>query len=334
MKNPISIAFLIFSILLLSSIQSMATGWRQYTYDNSQYVSLNNIKEFYKFNSISKNRSGTIIKNAAIKLEFKVNSPECLINNIKFILSKPITAYRDVQLISTTDLDKVIDPILRPINGHGQNLFKTVIIDAGHGGKDPGAVNSLGTEAGYNLIVAKKVEKLLLKNGFNVIMVRSDNTFLSLSQRVELANKYKSAIFISIHFNAEPSKTARGIETFTLSPQGVAHYGRGVKNSDHQIQVGNHQDSQNIALGTAVHGSIVSRIYNQTERYDRGIRRARYTLLTGIKHPSILIEGGFLSNKTEAKIIHSDKYQQTLAIGIAEGVKKYHFAMTRAYRKQ
>ncbi len=334
MKKPISIAFLILSILFLSSVQTMATGWRQYTYDNNQYVSLSNLKEFYKFNSISKDKLGTTIKNAAIKLEFKVNSPECLINNIKFILSKPITAYRNVQLISTTDLDKLIDPILRPINGHGQNLFKTVIVDAGHGGKDPGAVNSLGTEAGYNLIVAKKIEKLLQQNGFHVVMTRSDNTFLSLSQRVALANKYKSAIFISIHFNAEASKRARGIETFTLSPQGVPHYGRGVKNSDHQIQVGNYQDSQNIALGTAIHGSIISRIYSKTERYDRGIRRARYTLLTGIKHPSILIEGGFLSHKTEAKIIHSDKYLQTLSIGITEGVKKYHFAMTRAYRKK
>lgn len=312
---------------------SLNFHWNEYTVSKTQFVSLGDVKKFYRFPTYHKSGKNLTLRNAIVKIELKANSSECFINGIKFILTKPITQHSTRFLISKTDLEKLINPILHPVNKTGANNFNTVIIDVGHGGKDPGAVNKYATESYYNLQIAKRLQYHLKKAGYAVVMTRSNNHFLSLTERVKYANKYKNAIFVSIHFNAEGTKRARGIETFTLSPKGVPHYGRNSKSSDHKTLVGNYQDSQNIALATAVHGSILQSIYGNGTRYDRGIRRARYSVLTTVKHPAILIEGGFLSHPEEAKLIHSKAYLDNLSIGIYKGIRKYQYAMKNAYKR-
>ncbi|MDB9741786.1 N-acetylmuramoyl-L-alanine amidase [Akkermansiaceae bacterium] len=318
--------------VILSSLSAQAATWKLLKHNNNSYVTLKNLKEFYRFPVMEKKNGKIVVRNQAVKLEFKPNSHECFINGIKFILAKPITSYSSSQLIAKLDIDKLIDPILRPVNSHGNNLFNVVIIDAGHGGSDPGAVNKLGTEAQYNLLVAKSLASMLQRSGYKVVMTRTDNRFLSLEQRAQIANKYSDAIFISIHFNAEARKQARGIETFTLSPSGVSHYGSRLKSSDKIEKTGNARDSQNIALATAVHGSVIEKIYQNGIRYDRGIKRARFSVLTNIKHPKILVEGGFMSHPDEARAINSTRYLNNITLGILEGIKRYHKAMSRSGR--
>jgi N-acetylmuramoyl-L-alanine amidase len=110
---------------------------------------------------------------------------------------------------------------------------------------------------------------------------------------------------------------------------GVAHYGRGLKPSDFTANTGNVYDSANVALATAVHGSVLGRL-GKANSFDRGIKRARYSVLTGVRHPAILFEGGFLSHPTEAQLIHGSRYQDALAVGIAEAVVKYRNAVGRS----
>ena len=320
---------IIAAVLLLVvtlSTEASANGWDQHTYNKSKYVTLKNVKEFYRFSTMSVSGNKVTLENPAVKIQFAVNSHECIMNGVKFILSKPIALMNGKTLISQTDLIKLIDPVLRPNYIRDKALFKTVVIDPGHGGKDPGAVTKLGTEAGYNLKVALRVRSYLQQRGFNVVMTRSNDTFLSLTERVKLANRHKNAIFVSIHFNAGGAGKAKGLETFTLSPQGVAHHGRGVKASDNRVLRGNHQDSQNIALATAIHGSSMMRL----KVADRGIKRARYSVLTSIQHPAILVEGGFMSNAEEGRKIHTSTYQDNLAKGITEGILKYKAALSRS----
>jgi N-acetylmuramoyl-L-alanine amidase len=250
-------------------------------------------------------------------------------NNVKFIFSHAVVSLGSYH-ISIMDLKKVIDPVLRPFKIKAAKGFDTVIIDPGHGGKDPGAVNSLGTEANYNLKIAKLLQDNLRKRGFKVVMTRSTDVFLTLQERVKLANLYRDAIFISIHFNSVGSRArsqARGIETFTLSPVGVAHYGRGTKASDNIERMGNAQDSANIALATAVHWSSIQLLARaKLEVPDRGIRRARYSVLTGVKHPAILFEGGFMSHPKEKYLINNPTYQRTLAKSMCEAIVFYRKA--------
>ncbi|MGE9270629.1 MAG: N-acetylmuramoyl-L-alanine amidase family protein, partial [Verrucomicrobiales bacterium] len=250
------------------------------------------------------------------------------------IFSYPVESSAGKTWISKIDLTKLVDPVLRPSFIGTAGNFRTVIIDPGHGGKDPGATNSLGTEAGYNLKVSRYLKEILEKEyHYRVIMTRESDRYLSLQQRVELANRVKeNAIFISIHHNSGQRK-ARGIETFTLSPVGVSHYGRGLRASDFRAETGNHHDSANVALATSVHGSLLTMLEDpktgKAYTLDRGIKRARFSVLTGVHHPSILVECGFMTHQYEARLINDTGYQRTLAKSIAYAVQKYRFAVGR-----
>lgn len=241
------------------------------------------------------------------------------------MFSNPVIAIGDKPYISRIDLAKLIDPVLRPNFIKNAADFRTVILDPGHGGKDPGATNSLGTEAFYNLKVAGRTKAQLEAKGFRVVMTRTSDRFLSLQERVDLANAIReNAIFISIHFNSG-GRAARGIETFTLSPPGVSHYGRGLIAADSLARAGNEHDSANIALATSVHGSLLRRLQRNT--FDRGIKRARFSVLSGVRHPAILLEGGFMTHPYEARLIENDAYQNALANGIVDAVVKYRYAV-------
>jgi len=165
----------------------------------------------------------------------------------------------------------------------------------------------------------------LQAKGFKVVMTRESNRYLTLQERVEFANAIReNAIFVSIHFNSG-GRAARGIETFTLSPPGVSHYGRGLIAADNQARTGNEHDSANIALATSVHGSLLRRLQKHT--FDRGIKRARFSVLSGVRHPAILMEGGFMSHPYEARLIANETYQSAVAGGIVDAIAKYRFAV-------
>lgn len=324
---------LLLFLLSLASVPSLAAEqvkWNIKTYRGQQYVPLSQVKEYYHFDTLSTSGSSIYLKNKGITLKFQAGSQEVYMNKVKFIFSNSVTAIGGSQHISGTDLLKVIDPILRPQKIKNAKAFDTVIIDAGHGGRDPGATNHLGTEAAYNLNVALMLRDYLKSMGFKVVMTRENNATLSLTKRVEIANTYQNAIFISLHFNSAGSSgrsRARGIETFTLSPIGVPHYGRSFKSSDLVEQRGNAQDSANIALATMVHwGAIQLLDKGKMSVPDRGVRRARFNVLCGVKHPAILLEGGFMTHPTESRLVNSKAYQKTLAISIAKSIACYRVA--------
>ena len=319
-----------------------APAWEVTKIDGHDYVSVDSIKRFYGFTGMS--RAGASLKlkrgvrfpdaekekrntDKELVLEFKVGGNDCLMNDVKFVFSETIATVGDKVYVSRMDLAKLIDPVLRPTFIQNAGDFTTVVLDPGHGGRDPGATNPFGTEADYNLSVANMVKSQLVAKGFKVVMTRESNVFLSLQERVQLANAIKeSAIYISIHFNSG-GRSARGIETFTLSPTGVSHYGSDLKASDNQTRAGNEHDSANIALATAVHGWTLKQLGKNT--LDRGIKRARFSVLSGVSHPAILLEGGFMSHPFEARMIENPAYQKTLAAGVVYAIGRYRAVVGR-----
>jgi N-acetylmuramoyl-L-alanine amidase len=302
------------------------SGWEVEKIDGRDYVSTESIKKFYNFTKTTRSGESLVMENAKVEMKLKVGGNECLMNGVKFIFSNNIETHGEKTYVSRMDLAKLIDPVLRPNYIKNAGDFRTVILDPGHGGKDPGATNSLGMECTYNLKVAQKVKDLLLAQGFKVLMTRQSNDYLSLQERVDFANAVKeNAVFISIHFNSG-NRPARGIETFTLSPPGVSHYGRGLVASDNQTRTGNEHDSANIALATSVHGSILRRI--QDHSFDRGIKRARFSVLSGVCHPAILLEGGFMTHPYEARLIDNESYQNEIAKGVVDAIAKYRYAVS------
>ena len=304
-----------------------ATGWDTTKIEGREYVSVESIKRFYAFAKMTRTGSSVVLENAKVEMKLEVGGNECLMNNVKFVFSHPIEMVGEKNYVSRIDLAKLIDPVLRPNFIRNADDFRTVVLDPGHGGKDPGATNPLGTEAIYNLKLAGMVKKQLEAKGFKVVMTRNTNEYLTLQERVNFANAIKeSAVYVSIHFNSGGS-SARGIETFTLSPPGVPHYDHDFKAADLQTRAGNEHDSANIALATSVHGSILRRLGTNT--FDRGIKRARFSVLSGVRHPAILLEGGFMSHPYEARLIENEAYQNALAGGIVDAIGKYRFAVAR-----
>lgn len=305
---------------------STVGGWELAKIDGRDHVSVDSMKRFYSFAKLTRSGNSIVLENAKVEMRLKIGGHECLMNGVKFVFTHPVAVIGEKAYVSRMDLAKLIDPVLRPNFIRNAGDFRTVILDAGHGGKDPGATNSIGTEASYNLKVAEKTKALLTAKGYKVVMTRDSNRYLSLQERVDFANSIReNAVFVSIHFNSG-GRNARGIETFTLSPPGVAHYGRGLIAADNQQRAGNEHDSANIALATSVHGCLLRRLQKHT--FDRGIKRARFSVLSGVRHPAILLEGGFMTHPYEARLIANDTYQNALANGIVDAIAKYRFAVS------
>jgi len=288
------------------------------------YITADSIQRFYRFSSLKVDGNHVWLKSPTIIMKATIGSQELLINNIKFILSYPTASQGGKALFSRVDLAKLIDPVLRPSHIDTSEIFDTVVIDAGHGGHDSGARGVYGYEKDFALKMALSVRDTLTQRGFKTVLTRSDDTFISLGGRFAVANATPRSIFISLHFNSGGS-TATGIETFALSPEGTANtqIGRSTDFSSTGQRTGNKRDSENIALATAVHAMVVHRF----KLVDRGIKRARWSVLTGCQRPSILFEGGFVTNGQECRLIASPTYREAIATAIGDAVVNYRKAL-------
>ena len=171
---------------------------------------------------------------------------------------------------------------------------RRVVIDAGHGGTDHGAIRDDTSEKDITLDVSKKVEDMLKKQGYAVLMTRPVDSFVSLADRVAMAEKFNPDIFVSIHVNSSVRPEITGIET---------HY--------------YHQESLNLAQ--TVHSSLASAIDSK----NRGLFKSKFYVINHTTSPAILVEIGFISNDNERAQLVSEKRKQATAKAIVEGVNNY-----------
>lgn len=171
------------------------------------------------------------------------------------------------------------------------SAYSIVVIDAGHGGKDPGTRWHGLIERNLTLDVAKRVETILKNNGVKTVMTRRTDKTVSLDARAALANKYRDALLVSIHFNANRIQGISGYETFYRSARG--------RRIALRVQTG---------IGQKIKGK------------NRGVTNYPYAVLTRTRGPAILIECGFISNKYEAARCGTASHRQALAVGIANGI--------------
>ena len=313
------------SFLAASSLHSHAAfEWKVVSIDGRDYVSAADVKKFYGFPSLRREGRAIWFRSQALIMKWSPGADDIFINNVKFCLSFPIEDRNGEAMVSRVDLAKLLHPIIRP--SHIQNAvpFNTVVIDAGHGGEDSGAVGPYGAEKNYTLDTAFRLKKRLEAAGYKTVLTRSTDVFITRPGRVAIANKYPTAIFVSIHFNSFGSSAA-GLETFALAPAGTANTDKALKESDFSMRRGNERDSENIALATAVHANCLARLRG----IDRGVKRDRFDVLTGILRPGILVEGGFVSNPAEGAKIHRPEYRENLAEAILGGIQNYRKALLR-----
>ena len=222
-------------------------------------------------------------------------------------------------------------------------LNKIVVLDAGHGGKDSGAIGSGKKmyEKYAVFSVTKYLQKILKQRGYKVYLTRDNDKFIKVRHRTVLANKKKAHIFISIHANAAPKskiKKLQGVETFFLSPARSSRAKRvaALENkSDIRKMSGSSQkaflESLNRSRITASHKLSIdiqkNMLYSTRKLYkdvvDSGVREGPFWVLVGAQMPSVLIEIGYITHPKEGKRLFNKRYQEYLAMGIANGVDSY-----------
>ena len=299
--------------------------WKVETHNDRDYVSMKDVATFYRFNRVERDGRHTWLRSPSLMLKVSTESDELYLNNVKFCMSYPVIEVDDKVLISRMDLAKLLDPVLRPTYIQSPIVFDTVVIDAGHGGQDSGAKGVTGWEKTYALDTALRLNRQVKAAGLKTKLTRDTDVFITRDERYRIANTTPKSIFISIHYNSVGGGGASGIETYALSPSGTASTDQPNRSSDGIQRSGNSRDAENIALATAVHAMVLFKL----KCIDRGIRRARWTVLTGLERAGILFEGGFVTNPSECAKISTPDYREQLAGSILGGILNYRKALLK-----
>ena len=308
-------------IVLITRLAS-AGDWTVHQIGGRDYLDMDNIADFYGLKEVKRTEKEVTASSGVRSLRATLNSPDFFINNLKFVLSYPAVEHDGKVCISRMDLVKLIEPVMRPSKIKNAEPIDTVVLDAGHGGHDNGAMSQWGAEKTFALDTVLRARALLQAAGYKVVLTRSDDTFIPLDERVRIANKNRGAIFVSVHFNAGGYGT--GVETYTLAPRGVpSMMADGPSISDFVECAGHVHDAENIALATATHAALVVK----TRMFDRGLKRARFVVIRDLTIPGVLIEGGFQTNPYDAKFIATPIYRQTLAQAVFSAVENYKRAV-------
>ncbi|OQX15510.1 MAG: N-acetylmuramoyl-L-alanine amidase [Thiothrix lacustris] len=219
-----------------------------------------------------------------------------------------------------------------------------VVIDPGHGGKDPGAVGANGTqEKEVVLQVARKLKaRIDREKGMKAILTRDSDKFIPLRERMDLAHKHKADLFISVHADANPSTRVSGSSVYILSENGASSEAARVlaeSENSYELKFGGRNTSDRIAsvlLDLSQNAmmdrslSLAKGVLNELTKVNNPLRRrvesARFVVLRSPDIPSMLVETAFISNPTEEKRLRTAEYQQKLASAMFQGVKRYQIA--------
>ncbi|WP_179295520.1 N-acetylmuramoyl-L-alanine amidase [Bacillus sp. FJAT-45350] len=193
----------------------------------------------------------------------------------------------------------VEEPDKKNENTNGKLAGKTIVVDPGHGGKDPGATAFGVMEKEIVLRTGLELQKMLEEAGAKIVMTRSNDTFIELSRRVEIANNAKADSFISIHANAAGNQAAHGTETY---------WNR------------NHSNTKSKELAEKIQKELIKKLKTN----NRGVKEANFQVIRHTTMPSVLVELGFITNEAEAKRMSTEKFHKEAAEAIFEGVIEFY----------
>ncbi len=222
------------------------------------------------------------------------------------------------------------------------SLKRTIVIDPGHGGKDPGAIGPTGLkEKDVVLDVALKVRELLKSDPqYDIVLTRDQDIFIPLNKRTEIANKINADLFISIHANASTNSYARGVETYLLNWTDDEEAIR-VAARENAISVKKMKQlkgelgfmlaslereakrDDSVRLAGYIHNSMADELKNDFSRHNNGVKQALFYVLVGAQMPSCLLEISYISNPEEERLLDDESYRMKIAQSLVEGIKNY-----------
>lgn len=261
------------------------------------------------------------------RADLEADTRDITVNGLRVFLGHPVTAAHGELYVSRIDLERCLEPLLRP--GVGITPLappKVIAIDAGHGGRDFGKINEQLkiNEKTSTLDTARRLKKLLEADGYRVVLTRDDDRYVDLAERSAIANRAGADLFISIHFNAlATDRRTSGIELYTFAPQ----YQRSTeswmpgKKDDAQPtpEPANEFDYWNALLAQSLHRATLTDLHAS----DRGKKLMHLGVLRSLRCPGTLVECGFLSSDIEARKIATPAYRQQIAEALRNGVRDY-----------
>jgi len=313
----------------------------EFSYEN-QKITFSNNSSFVKID----NQIYHMVKNILLaenKFYAPLNSFVRLytqFENKSFIVdyNKKTISIKHTPIVS--QIEEVDQELLNTINNEENWKITTVVIDPGHGGKDPGAIGYHNIkEKNIVLDIAKELGSFLNREmpELNVIYTRTDDTFLGLKNRTAFANKNQGHMFLSIHANASTAKTARGFEIFLLQPNSVdkaidvavrenasIFFEENPEQYEQNQMIASVSENMYLQESEKLAVAIQSAVKKELPKTRmRGIKQAGFYVLVGAAMPKVLIEAGFITNKSEAKLLNKSSYRTEMAYGIFKGVQTY-----------
>lgn len=282
------------------------------------------------------------------KVNLRVGDDLILVDQRALLLGHPVDIYEGAPVVPSKFKEEIIDSLFReeavspektivfPISGK----IKKVVVDAGHGGNDPGAIGRTGLkEKDVNLDIAKRLTALLRAEGVNVVMTRSSDRFISLGTRVQITNNSKADLFVSIHSNANRTKSMNGFEVYYVasSPNDAKRALFAARSASLNLE-GASFASRSVELKAILWDLIYA--YDRAESIQLaknicksvgsnmdirviGVKDARYAVLRGSRIPAVLVETGFVSNLSEERMLKNGFHRQKIAESIMEGISDY-----------
>lgn len=255
-------------------------------------------------------------------MDFVVDKREFHLNGYRLFFGYPIIEHKGNFYLSQSDIDHCLKPILTPQLLSKPPRLTHIILDAGHGGKDPGAQNpSIGLrEKALTLDLSKRVQRLLQQRGFKVSQIRQTDVYIELGERSARANRLGGDLFVSLHFNATAKPSVSGVETYAYTPPWQPSTSRSeLDESDKK----SYPAYEHAGWSTLAAYYIQRSMRDSLKVPDRGLKRARFTVLEGLRMPGVLVEGGFVTNTKEGNNIGSAAYRDRLSQTIVDGILVY-----------
>ena len=307
------------------------------------------LKSFCESNAVSSqwdhvNQIITLKKNNMI-VNLLMGSDLVSVDGEKSLLSAPIRVTKSVVFVPADLKDKVSICFLKKSPSCPKIILqpktvREVMVDPGHGGKDPGAMGKSGLrEKDVVLDIAKRVRRILTEHNVKVRMTRTKDEFISLAERTEMASASKADLFVSIHVNSSPTKNVHGVEVYSSKDLDPIDKKEDQRLSNHRILF---KHLKMVSSSPTLESIVSDMYYNQKQAESRtlssrtakktssllhaenlGSKYARFYVLRNTLIPAILVEGGFLSNPKEERLLGTPEYRQKLAYGIARSILDY-----------
>lgn len=282
---------------------------------STKYHNISGTAARYKM-ALSKSDKKIFFSGYGRTLQMETSSRRIAWNGMPLVLGYPVVWNKNGVLVSESDWFSTLNILFNPGSVPGHRL-RTITLDAGHGGNDRGASGKFSKEKDITLKLTRRVADILTACNYRVHLTRSKDVTLTLKERTARQRAAGSDLFVSIHVNASPNKSAAGIETYCLTPADApSTVGKFLL----QKNPANRFDVNNFALACRLQHFMVKK----TGAVNRGVRRARFAVLRDIAAPGVLIEIGFISNAAEEKLLNNPFYMENLARGIAAGIVSYH----------